>query len=268
MTAAAIGYSSAWPPPVLVSTDRRREASTMPPSTAMNEQKREAGDLHAVDVDARAPRRLGVAADGVDVAAEARAVEDVGPEQEQGADQQRRVRDAAVLVGHGDHDHQRARDADDPERDDQHRVGAQPGLASATAAARAARRRRSPRATITSTHETPGARKSLASADDEVVLQDHRALAADQQQHDAVPRQQSGERDHERGHADLGDDQAVQRADREPGAEHDHEHERGRQHVAVRRQQDRGQHAADARHEADREVDLARAAGRTSRPWR
>ena len=38
MTAAAIGYSSAWPPPVFVSTDRRREASTMPPSTAMNEQ--------------------------------------------------------------------------------------------------------------------------------------------------------------------------------------------------------------------------------------
>ena len=38
MTAAAIGYSSAWPPPVFVSTDRRREASTMPPTTAMNEQ--------------------------------------------------------------------------------------------------------------------------------------------------------------------------------------------------------------------------------------
>src|SRR6185503_10091050 len=39
ITAAAIGYSSAWPPPVFVSTDRRREASTMPPTTAMNEHR-------------------------------------------------------------------------------------------------------------------------------------------------------------------------------------------------------------------------------------
>ena len=37
MTAAAIGYSSAWPPPVFVSTERRREASTMPPITAITE---------------------------------------------------------------------------------------------------------------------------------------------------------------------------------------------------------------------------------------
>ena len=38
ITAAAIGYSSAWPPPVLVSTERSREARMMPPSTAINEQ--------------------------------------------------------------------------------------------------------------------------------------------------------------------------------------------------------------------------------------
>src|SRR6185436_12785042 len=31
ITAAAIGYSSAWPPPVFVSTERRREARMMPP---------------------------------------------------------------------------------------------------------------------------------------------------------------------------------------------------------------------------------------------
>jgi hypothetical protein len=37
MTAAAIGYSSAWPPPVFVSTERRREASRMPPITAIIE---------------------------------------------------------------------------------------------------------------------------------------------------------------------------------------------------------------------------------------
>ena len=35
ITAAAIGYSSAWPPPVFVSTERRREARMMPPSTAI-----------------------------------------------------------------------------------------------------------------------------------------------------------------------------------------------------------------------------------------
>ena len=38
ITAAAIEYSSTWPPPVFVSTERRREARMMPPSTAMNEQ--------------------------------------------------------------------------------------------------------------------------------------------------------------------------------------------------------------------------------------
>ena len=37
MTAAAIGYSSAWPPPVFVSTDRSREARMMPPMTAITD---------------------------------------------------------------------------------------------------------------------------------------------------------------------------------------------------------------------------------------
>ena len=71
MTAAAIEYSRIEPPPALVSTERRREASTIPPSAAISEQIAKHGDLDAVDVDARAPRRLGVAADRVDVAAEA-----------------------------------------------------------------------------------------------------------------------------------------------------------------------------------------------------
>ena len=79
ITAAAIGYSSAWPPPVFVSTERRREARMMPPITAIIEHDREARDAHVVDVDARAPRRLGVAADRVDVAPELRPVEHVGP---------------------------------------------------------------------------------------------------------------------------------------------------------------------------------------------
>ena len=97
--------AATWPPPVLVSTERRREARMMPPITAMNEQSAKHAILTRVDVDAGAPRRLGVAADRVDVAAEARAVEDERPEhEEQAADHERDVREPAVLVADRDHD--------------------------------------------------------------------------------------------------------------------------------------------------------------------
>jgi hypothetical protein len=38
ITAAAIEYSRIAPPPAFVSTERSREASTMPPTTAISEQ--------------------------------------------------------------------------------------------------------------------------------------------------------------------------------------------------------------------------------------
>ena len=46
-----------------------------------------------------------------------------------------------------------------------------------------------------------------------------------------------------------------------PAREHDHDRQRRRQLVAVGREQQRGEHAADAGHEADREVDLAEQQG-------
>ena len=52
----------------------------------------------AIDVDARAAGRLGVAADREDLAAEAGALEDERPEQQQGGDEQEHVRQPAVLV--------------------------------------------------------------------------------------------------------------------------------------------------------------------------
>ena len=88
---------------------------------------REAGDADPVDVDARAPRRLGVAADRVDVAPEARAPQDVGPEDEQHADEHGDVRQAAILVDDVDDERQRDEQAADPQRDDEQRVVRQAG---------------------------------------------------------------------------------------------------------------------------------------------
>ena len=94
----------------------------MPPTAAISEQIAKHDDLDAVDVDARPPRRLGVAADGVDVAPEARAPQDVGPEHEQHADEHRDVRQPAILVGDVDDERQRDEQPDDAQRDDQQRV--------------------------------------------------------------------------------------------------------------------------------------------------
>ncbi len=121
ITAAAIEYSRIAPPPVDVSTELSREASTMPPSAAIVLQIMNTTIRTPVDVDAGSPGRLGVAADRVDVAPEARAQgherpQEVGPEHDQ-----RHVRKAAVGVGDrhddeagqrqphhaGDHEHPR-----------------------------------------------------------------------------------------------------------------------------------------------------------------
>ena len=220
ITAAAIGYSSTWPPPVPVSTERRREASRMPPSTAMPGADHEAGDLDPVDVDAGAPRGLGVAADRVDVAPVAGPVEDVGPEHEQDADDHGRVGHAAVLV-RDQHDRaERDGEAADPQRDDQHRVGREAGLVPAPVLQQL-HERVQPDADRPQQPRRARRHEVVGEADDELALEDHRALAADQQEHDAVPREQAGEGDDERRHADLRDDQAVQQADAEAAEERD-----------------------------------------------
>ena len=70
-----------------------------------------------------------------------------------------------------------------------------------------------------STHAAPFGDEVVREADDEVVLQHDGPARADQQQHDAVPAQQAGERHDERRDAELRDEDAVQRADRHARAE-------------------------------------------------
>ena len=68
----------------------------------MHARDHEDDDPDAGDVDAGAPGRLGVAADGVDVPAERRPLGDERPEDEHDDHQQQRERNAAVLVADRD----------------------------------------------------------------------------------------------------------------------------------------------------------------------
>ena len=77
ITAAPTAYSSVCAPPVVGLTELSRLAIRMPATTASVEHRMKQTVLMFGDPDAGAPRRLGVAADGVDVAAEA------GPRQQE-----------------------------------------------------------------------------------------------------------------------------------------------------------------------------------------
>ena len=83
ITAAEIASSSSVPPPWSRSTraDVRREHDAAEAGHRAGDHEDE--DPDARDVDAGAPRRLGVAADGVDVAAERRALRDERPDEQE-----------------------------------------------------------------------------------------------------------------------------------------------------------------------------------------
>ena len=80
ITAAEIASSSSVPPPWSGATERRLPASMMPPTPAMRPEIMKTRIRMRGDADAGAPRRLGVAADRVDVAAERRPLRDERPE--------------------------------------------------------------------------------------------------------------------------------------------------------------------------------------------
>ena len=126
------------------------------------------------------------------------------------------------------------RERADPQRDDQRRVGRQPGRL-ARAQARELHRRVEPRSDdhAGSTPSRRG-RKSFARPMTKSFWRITVPLRADQQQHDAVPREQAGQRDDERRDADLRDDQPVERPDRRGRRRATiDDREPGRQHVAV-----------------------------------
>jgi hypothetical protein len=190
------------------------------------------------------------------VASEPRAVEHVGPEDEQAGDDEHHVRDAAVLVADvGDRQHADG-EPGDAQQEDGVRGAHEP---------RAGALRPLPEQHRRVQHdgrdgEDPrGGRRQevVGEADEEAVLDDDGALVADEQQDGPVPGQQARQRDHEGGHSELRDDHAVQQADADAGAESQHQRRAGGEHVVVvgERQQgdDHARHAAD---EADREVDL------------
>src|SRR4051794_34651701 len=217
----------------------------------------EAGDLDVVDVDARAPGRLGVAADGVDVAAEPGPVEHERPQDVQGRDHEEHVGDPAVRVGERDHDDAGRRQPEDAQREQQRRLGRQAGLAPRAVRVeqdarveRDAQREHDPRGHV--------GQEVVREADDDAVLDDDGALVPDEQEHHAVPGEQAGQRDDERRHADLRDDQPLEDPDREARGERDEDRGPGAQLVvAVGDQEQRRRHAGDAADVADGQVDLA-----------
>ena len=257
MTAAAIEYRRIWPPPALGVDRAQARGQDDAAERRHRRADREHDDLDPVHVDARAPRRLGVAADRVDVAAERRPVEHEGPEQEEHREHDEHVRDAAVLVrdGHDDRADQRA----GPRRAAR---SARPARSAARPCPRATcaetstagvhrRRRRAARSTTSPAQEVVG------EADDDVVLQRDRAAVADQQQHDAVPGEQAGQRHDERRYPDLRDEQAVQRRrSPRPASDRDDDRRDGADLVAVGEQQQRASDAGHAADVADRQVDL------------
>ena len=83
MTAAEIASSSSVPPPWSGATEFRFAARTMPPTPAIRPEIAKTMMRMRGDVDAGAPRRLGVPADGVDVAPEHGALRDVRPQDQE-----------------------------------------------------------------------------------------------------------------------------------------------------------------------------------------
>ena len=118
----------------------------MPPIAAIEPAMREDRDADAVDADARPPRRLGVAADGEDVAAEAGALDHVLHADHEGEQDQHRQRHAAVGVeDRATATIATAATSDDPEHQRRQALAGEPGRHPAPVAEqdRPRRRRRS-----------------------------------------------------------------------------------------------------------------------------
>ena len=106
------------PPPALRSTLFRRGGEHDAAEAGHAARDHEDDDPDAGDVDARAARRLGVAADGVDVPAEGRALGDERPEEQHHDDEEQRERHTAVLVADRDGDERDRDDADQLDGDE------------------------------------------------------------------------------------------------------------------------------------------------------
>ena len=234
---------------------------------------REHGDPDPVDVDARPPRRLGVAADGVDVAAEARPVGDERPEDEETRRRSRRRRHAAVLV--------RVPDGERTDDGRRRRAGARSGRA-AGARRRApsrphlrqleeARRRRGRQAQRASPRRRGGSRSRCRARRRPGSGSCPSSRPRGQDQDDTAPGEEPASVTTKDGHPRLGDDQPVQRRSPTSTSERDRDRRPTTASRLVWTQESVMITRADAADEADREVDLARSAGRRrcrSRSWR
>ena len=186
-------------------------------------------DLDAVDVDAGAARRLGVAADRVDVAAEAACARARSP-RTAGRSPTSRNTYGIPRSSLATQTTAPSASARKPTRSaDRARAGRARGSA--------LRRTRTsfswmPAKISTATsqriHEVASGRKSLARPIRKSSWRITVPRLPIKQQHHPVPGDQPGQRDHERGDPDLGDDQPVEGADRDARAERErHGYRRG-----------------------------------------
>src|SRR5580700_9842521 len=228
----------------------------------------EGDDPDPVQVDARAPGRLGVAADGVDVPAEPGPAEQEAVGHEHDQDHQHHPRHAvhdqqepaAVGVADQHHDHAGHRHGGDLQPG--HAGGRRGELAGPPAAV--ADHEQTAGQHHGHDHDDPADQRAHGAALDVVqhvaVQPDGPAGVGgglvDDVQQEAQPGQLAGQRDHEGRQPEPGDDDALDGAPDRGHGQADQHRERPRPGIR-RHQHPAGEHRADRRGEADRQVDLA-----------
>ena len=214
-------------------------------------------DADPLDVDAGAARGLGVAADGVDVAAERRALRNPCPEDEEDDHEQEGEWEAAFLVGPDDRAKNRNHEDRELGRDEHEVVGVDPVPLAAHDASERAGGEQHGRA---AGDQEPGGvgEEVVGNVVDRRVLDQDYACAADHLQDHALPQQQSRERDDERRDPDDRNERALHPSDQRGDTDSDRDGDHALHLPApVWDLELCDDHPRDARDEADREVDLA-----------
>ena len=204
----------------------------------------------ALDVDARQPRSLGVATDGIDLAAEPGAPQREHAADRDGTGDQHGHRDAA----RAEHAEQRTREehlAAHPDRDRRRGQRRQPrGLATARLAEHREETDREH-----ADHEHPGDRDRQRAVQACEIVAHLQARRIRRDQRAAAIRLEAGERDDERRDAEPADPDAVPRADRRAGEEGE-EDRAGRRH-AEGVLCERGDHTGQSDAGTDGQIDTA-----------
>src|SRR5690606_8088317 len=217
---------------------------------------REHRDPDQLHVDAGAPGGLDAAAEREDLAAVGGAAQDEVREHQEGQEDHDGQREALVLAAHDRDDEGQDREQRGPHDDLVQRTGRHPGGLAAAVVGEGQQEvagRHHDRQAVGGGHVGEVVAGQL---DDQAVgVEVDRAVAAEDLQHEALPEEQAGQGHGEGGHADAGEEEAVDGAGR--GAGEDRQHERQDLVHPVGDAEHREGGARDTADRADRQVDLA-----------